>query len=394
MRANEFDNPKDTFVEMFRKFLPIAMEIIGLPSLPKIVFEKEIYSPSQPTFGQYINNEHILYVGLSNRHPNDILRTVAHELVHYKQDLLDQLNDMSGATGSPEENQANAVAGMVMRNFNKQYPEYLKTKPIIAEGLNEIDYADALDSGAISPDNIMKLGKVIGNIEGNDIVMITKGNQTVYILKVNNQATAFVGFEGKNLKNIKNFTQTTEVIRALIGYLVHKQNIKIVISPNEPLTPDGLTWLINLIKNPRGLVIKNQDGKDVDLEQLKQEWQTAKKTGIPGTTGITISESVQFGNKIRKNEESRNSGSLLMPFNFYSIQSKNLAETIHDGEESIPENFADGRNPQDKGDSARHGIRKGMTIAQLKKIRSSNSASLRKKQLAHWQINMRQGREK
>jgi hypothetical protein len=58
------------------------------------------------------------------------------------------------------------------------------------------------------------------------------------------------------------------------------------------------------------------------------------------------------------------------------------------------ENFADGRNPQDKGDSARHGIRKGMTIAQLKKIRSSDSASPRKKQLAHWQINMRQGRKK
>jgi hypothetical protein len=60
----------------------------------------------------------------------------------------------------------------------------------------------------------------------------------------------------------------------------------------------------------------------------------------------------------------------------------------------IEENFADGRNPQDKGDSARHGIRKGMSIAQLKKIRSSDSASSRKKQLAHWQINMRQGKKK
>ena len=60
----------------------------------------------------------------------------------------------------------------------------------------------------------------------------------------------------------------------------------------------------------------------------------------------------------------------------------------------VGENFADGRNPQDKGDSGRHGIKKGITIAQLKKIRSSDSASPRKKQLAHWQINMRQGRSK
>ena len=61
---------------------------------------------------------------------------------------------------------------------------------------------------------------------------------------------------------------------------------------------------------------------------------------------------------------------------------------------SMVENFADGRNPEDKGDSARHGIAKGSTISQLKKIRSSPTASARKKQLAHWQINMRQGKKK
>ena len=61
---------------------------------------------------------------------------------------------------------------------------------------------------------------------------------------------------------------------------------------------------------------------------------------------------------------------------------------------NFDENFADGRNPQDKGDSRRHGIPKGATISQLKKIRSSDSASPRKKQLAHWQINMRQGKKK
>lgn len=51
------------------------------------------------------------------------------------------------------------------------------------------------------------------------------------------------------------------------------------------------------------------------------------------------------------------------------------------------ENFMDGRNPEDKGDMVRHGL-KGKSISQLKKIRSSDSASPRKKQLAHWFINM------
>jgi len=48
----------------------------------------------------------------------------------------------------------------------------------------------------------------------------------------------------------------------------------------------------------------------------------------------------------------------------------------------IRENFQDGRNPEDKGDMARHGL-KGKSITQLKKVRSSDSASPREKQLAH-----------
>ena len=56
----------------------------------------------------------------------------------------------------------------------------------------------------------------------------------------------------------------------------------------------------------------------------------------------------------------------------------------------LDENFADGRNPQDKGDMARHGL-KGKSIEQLKKVRFSDKASSRKKQLAHWYINMHKG---
>jgi len=56
------------------------------------------------------------------------------------------------------------------------------------------------------------------------------------------------------------------------------------------------------------------------------------------------------------------------------------------------ENFMDGKNPQDKGDMARHGL-KGKSIAQLKKVRSSSTASPRKKQLAHWFINMHSKRK-
>lgn len=57
----------------------------------------------------------------------------------------------------------------------------------------------------------------------------------------------------------------------------------------------------------------------------------------------------------------------------------------------MEENFADGRNPQDKGDSARHGIPKHASISSLRKIAKQGG---RKGQLAHWQANMRSGRNK
>ena len=60
---------------------------------------------------------------------------------------------------------------------------------------------------------------------------------------------------------------------------------------------------------------------------------------------------------------------------------------------SFLENFQDGRNPEDKGDMGRLGLR-GKTIAQFKKIRSSETASPRAKQHAHWRINMVQGKNK
>ena len=60
-------------------------------------------------------------------------------------------------------------------------------------------------------------------------------------------------------------------------------------------------------------------------------------------------------------------------------------------DDELDENFADGRNPQDKGDSKRHGIPKHASLAQLDKI---GNGSGRKAQLARWQANMRRGRNK
>jgi hypothetical protein len=148
MRANDFTpigEKKERFKEMFSKFLPLCMEILKLDSLPKMEFHAHIHDEHQPTFGRFNHQANKLEVALANRHPNDILRTIAHELQHYKQGTEHRLGPDAGETGSPIENEAHAMAGIVMRHFNKQYPEYLSDKPVIAESV-KLTYIQQLNA--------------------------------------------------------------------------------------------------------------------------------------------------------------------------------------------------------------------------------------------------------
>jgi Zn-dependent peptidase ImmA (M78 family) len=44
---------------------------------------------------------------------------LAHELTHYKQDLEGRIDENSGEAGSDIENEANATAAVIMRNYGK-----------------------------------------------------------------------------------------------------------------------------------------------------------------------------------------------------------------------------------------------------------------------------------
>ena len=64
-----------------------------------------------------------------------------------------------------------------------------------------------------------------------------------------------------------------------------------------------------------------------------------------------------------------------------------MSEAVH----KLLENFADGKNPQDKGDSKRHGINTKASVSSLRKTAKQGG---RKGQLAHWLANMKAGRAK
>ena len=117
-------------VEMLGKFLPLAMKELDINVLPKIKLVLHIEDAEQPTFGKFVNEDSVIYLGIEDRHPLDILRTLAHELVHFKQGEEHRLDAHSGETGSPIENEAHEIAGVIMRNFNKQNPQFFKASAV------------------------------------------------------------------------------------------------------------------------------------------------------------------------------------------------------------------------------------------------------------------------
>ena len=125
--------PEPTLIDALRDFLPLAVKHLKMEKLPKIKLLRDVETDHMPSFGKFSNDDRTVHLGIKNRHPNDILRTLAHEMVHYVQGEQDRLDADSGATGSTEEDEANAEAGVIMRKFNQQFPQYMELKPIVFE---------------------------------------------------------------------------------------------------------------------------------------------------------------------------------------------------------------------------------------------------------------------
>jgi len=95
------------------------LELDELPPINIIDNAPSIKSGNKRSFGEF---DGTIKVVSKDRHPLDVMRTLAHELSHWKQRLEGQ--EMDGEDGSDTENQANALAGSIMRRFGERYPEY------------------------------------------------------------------------------------------------------------------------------------------------------------------------------------------------------------------------------------------------------------------------------
>jgi Zn-dependent peptidase ImmA (M78 family) len=109
----------ENITDEFVKFVAKELQLKSLPA--SIKFVGSDYSKENLTFGTYRPDTDEIVIVKGNRHIADVLRTLAHEMVHHKQRISGQ--ELNGEDGSNTENEANAVAGELMRKFRYVRPE-------------------------------------------------------------------------------------------------------------------------------------------------------------------------------------------------------------------------------------------------------------------------------
>ena len=114
---------KETDIQQVSDFVNFAKDYLYIDDDIKVALAFE-RTPDLKTTAYY-SLDGFVKVYVKDRAIIDICRSIAHELVHHKQNLEGRLIDAvkDGEDGSDIENEANAKAGEIIRKYGKLNPE-------------------------------------------------------------------------------------------------------------------------------------------------------------------------------------------------------------------------------------------------------------------------------
>jgi hypothetical protein len=126
---------KEQYQVLVKSLLPYAQKELGFNKPPVINFLDDKDNSSNPLgkTGFYRPDDKSISVFITGRHPKDILRSVAHELVHYQQDcdgrltqhMRKELHDKRYAQNNPDlrgfEEEAYLKGNMIFRDWEDNY---------------------------------------------------------------------------------------------------------------------------------------------------------------------------------------------------------------------------------------------------------------------------------
>lgn len=111
------DQNKRNILKHFIGFCKKELNIQSLPVI-KLVRDKRFVEQYR-SFGEYNPNNNSIKVFITGRNLADVCRSLAHELTHHRQNELNLIYNTAGETGTDIENDANAMAGILMRDYGK-----------------------------------------------------------------------------------------------------------------------------------------------------------------------------------------------------------------------------------------------------------------------------------
>lgn len=118
-KANDCPDLDKQTLALLVKFLKYAISELKLQDV-EVKIRLLGKSPNEPvTTGCYSPQNKTISTICDGRHMIDYCRTIAHELTHMKQDMDDRIHGNEQEIGGEIENEANMVAGIVMKKFIK-----------------------------------------------------------------------------------------------------------------------------------------------------------------------------------------------------------------------------------------------------------------------------------
>ena len=119
---NEEILPDEKKNEIITKFIDEVCEYLDVDKDKIEISYDPTEAAEMSSFGKQTPSTGVIRVVATNRNLADVLRTLAHELVHRKQKKEGKLYVGAGDDGTEIENEANAEAAVIMRRFGKANP--------------------------------------------------------------------------------------------------------------------------------------------------------------------------------------------------------------------------------------------------------------------------------
>lgn len=114
--------------KIIKEFVKFVSQKLRMNEVPKIKVERDPnFSTSNKTFGIYYPDDRAFTVEVYGRNIVDVLRTIAHEMTHHRQN---EVGSISTKDRADLEIEATIAAGMLVKIFCESRPELYGLKDL------------------------------------------------------------------------------------------------------------------------------------------------------------------------------------------------------------------------------------------------------------------------